>query len=53
MSVLGGYNYTVSFKNSEGEFMYKILRKNILNPTVVLMDIDAPFVARKAQPGQL
>ena len=32
--------------------MYKITRKKVLNPTVVLMDIEAPFVARKAQPGQ-
>lgn len=32
--------------------MYRIVRKKLLNPTVVLMDIDAPFVARKAQAGQ-
>ena len=32
--------------------MYKILQKKILNPTVTQMDIEAPFVARKAQPGQ-
>ena len=32
--------------------MYKIVRKKVLNPTVVLMDIEAPFVARKAEPGQ-
>ena len=32
--------------------MYKILNKKSLNPTVTLMDIEAPFVARKAQPGQ-
>lgn len=32
--------------------MYKILRKESLNPTVTLMDIEAPFVAAKAQPGQ-
>ena len=32
--------------------MYKILNKRSLNPTVTLMDIEAPFVARKAQPGQ-
>ncbi len=32
--------------------MYKILKKEVLNTSVVLMDIDAPFVARKAQPGQ-
>lgn len=32
--------------------MYKIVKKEILNPSVTLMDIEAPFVARKAQPGQ-
>ncbi len=32
--------------------MYKIVRKKILNPTVTLMDIDAPMVAAKAEPGQ-
>lgn len=32
--------------------MYKILKRKELNPTVTLMDIDAPFVARKAEPGQ-
>lgn len=32
--------------------MYKIIRKKQLNPTVTLMEIDAPFVAKKAEPGQ-
>ena len=32
--------------------MYKILKKEVLNPTVVRMDIEAPAVAKKAQPGQ-
>ena len=32
--------------------MYKILRKEILNPTVTLMEIEAPYVAAKAEPGQ-
>ena len=32
--------------------MYKILRKKVLNPTVTLMEIEAPFVAKKAEPGQ-
>ena len=32
--------------------MYRIIRKEILNPTVTLMEIDAPLVAKKAQPGQ-
>lgn len=32
--------------------MYKIVRKKALNPTVTLMDIEAPTVAKKAEPGQ-
>ena len=32
--------------------MYKILRKKVLNPTVTLMDVEAPLVAKKAEPGQ-
>ena len=32
--------------------MYKIVRKEVLNPTVTLMEIDAPLVAKKAEPGQ-
>ena len=32
--------------------MYKIVNKVSLNPTVTQYDIEAPFVAAKAQPGQ-
>ncbi len=32
--------------------MYRILTKRPLNPTVTLMEVEAPAVARKAQPGQ-
>lgn len=32
--------------------MYRIVRKKQLNPTVTLMDIEAPLVAKKAEPGQ-
>lgn len=32
--------------------MYKILRKKSLNPTVTLMEVEAPMVARHAEPGQ-
>ena len=32
--------------------MFKIVNKRILNPTVMLMDIEAPLIAAKAQPGQ-
>ncbi len=32
--------------------MYKIVKKQILNPTVTLMEVDAPMIAKKAEPGQ-
>ena len=32
--------------------MFRIVHKKELNPTVTLMDVEAPFVARKAEPGQ-
>lgn len=32
--------------------MYKIVRKEILNDFVTLLEVDAPFIARKAQAGQ-
>ena len=32
--------------------MYKIISKRELNPTVTMMDVEAPLIARKAQPGQ-
>ncbi len=32
--------------------MYKIVHKRVLNPSVTLMEIEAPFIARKAKAGQ-
>lgn len=32
--------------------MYRIVQKKNLNPTVTLMEIEAPLVAKKAEPGQ-
>ena len=32
--------------------MYEIINKRVLNPYVTLMDINAPFVAKKAEAGQ-
>jgi ferredoxin--NADP+ reductase len=32
--------------------MYKIVRKIVLNPQVKLMEIMAPYIAKKAHPGQ-
>ena len=32
--------------------MYRIAEKEVLNPTVVKMVVEAPLIAKKAQPGQ-
>lgn len=32
--------------------MFKILRRKELNPTVTLLDVEAPLIAKKAEPGQ-
>ena len=39
-------------KIMEVPFVYKIVRKKILNSAVTLMDVAAPDIARKAEPGQ-
>ena len=36
----------------DGCVMYKIVRKKELNDAVTLMEIEAPFVAKKAKAGQ-
>ena len=48
---------SVQYRNSadfaeRNAFMYKIVTKKSLNPTVTLMEIEAPLVAAKAKPGQ-
>ena len=32
--------------------MFKIIKKRILNEQVKLFTVDAPYIARKAEPGQ-
>ncbi|NLK86355.1 MAG: sulfide/dihydroorotate dehydrogenase-like FAD/NAD-binding protein [Clostridiaceae bacterium] len=32
--------------------MFRIARKEVLNPAVKLLEVEAPYVARKAEPGQ-
>ena len=32
--------------------MFRIINKEVLNPTVTKMDIEAPLIAKKAEPGQ-
>ena len=48
--------YKISYgniKKKNGEYaMYEIINKQSLNPTVTLMEIMAPLVAAKAEPGQ-
>jgi len=43
------YKYS---RNGRFSFMFEIVKKDILNPTVMRMDIYAPLVAKKAEPGQ-
>lgn len=31
---------------------YKVVRKEMLNPTIFLMEVEAPLIAKKAEPGQ-
>ena len=39
-------------KQTEEIRVYPIIRKQVLNETTTLMEIEAPLVARKAKPGQ-
>ena len=32
--------------------MYKIVKKEVLNDVVELMEVHAPYVAKKCEPGQ-
>ena len=32
--------------------MFTVVRKEVLNPSVKLLEIEAPYIARKAEPGQ-
>ncbi len=48
--LIGGRNTERIYK--DGQVMYKIIEKRELNPTVTLMVVDAPLVAKKAEPGQ-
>ncbi|MBS7383843.1 MAG: sulfide/dihydroorotate dehydrogenase-like FAD/NAD-binding protein [Bacilli bacterium] len=32
--------------------MFKILKKDVLNPSIIRLEIEAPYVAKKAKPGQ-
>ena len=42
----------IRFEEKGVKNMYKIVRKEILNDVVELMEIHAPYVARKCEPGQ-
>ena len=32
--------------------MFRIVKKKVLNPAVKLLEVEAPYIARKAEPGQ-
>ncbi len=32
--------------------MFRIIKKEVLNPSVTLMELEAPYIAKKAKPGQ-
>jgi len=34
------------------KLMYKILKKEVLNQAVIMMEVEAPYVAARCQPGQ-
>lgn len=46
------YRYNISCKNRKECKMFKILEKDHLNPTVTRIVVEAPYAAKKAQPGQ-
>ena len=31
---------------------YKVVKKEVLNPQIFLIEVEAPLIARKAEPGQ-
>ena len=39
-------------RRKEHIILFQIIRKEELNPTVSLMEVEAPYIARKAEPGQ-
>lgn len=41
-----------AFSGRKGSTMFKIVSKRILNPFVTLMEVEAPYIARKARAGQ-
>ena len=53
MNVYGHFalSYIKILKRTD-QNMYKIVRKQELNPSVTLMEIEAPFIAKKAKAGQ-
>ena len=46
------YSHKYEILKRTDQNMYKIVRKKELNASVTLMEIEAPFVAKKAQAGQ-
>lgn len=49
---LWDYKTGIQIEAEEWWDMFTIVKKKSLNPTVSFMEIDAPFIAKKAEPGQ-
>ena len=43
--------FSICIRRKE-QIMYKIIRRKVLRPTVIQLEVEAPLVARKAKPGQ-
>ena len=52
--IIDGEKSKIKFilKKREGTEVYPIIRKEELNETTTLMEVEAPLVAAKAKPGQ-
>lgn len=46
------FDYFYQKNKQEALFMFKIVEKKSLNPTVTKMVVEAPLIAKKAEPGQ-
>ena len=44
--------HSIIWEKGDWRHMYRIVKKEALKPTVVLFEIEAPMIAKKAQPGQ-
>ena len=52
MGLIDAHSSVCKSRNERIGIMYKIVRKKELNASVTLMEIEAPFIAKKARAGQ-